>query len=76
MSKYNDVEPQVSEKSGKRTTVKLKHEFLLWEKLPPPSTPRATGHNPEATTAADPLEEPPEILLRLYGFLVALQDSR
>lgn len=45
-------------------------------KLPPPSTPRATGHNPEATTAADPLEEPPAILLRSYGFLVALQYSR
>lgn len=43
--------------------------------IPPPSTPRAAGHNPEATTAADPLEEPPEILLISYGFLVALQQS-
>lgn len=43
--------------------------------LPPPSTPSATGHNPAATTAADPLEEPPEILLMSYGFLVALQQS-
>ena len=41
--------------------------------LPPPSTPRATGHNPADTTAADPLEEPPVILLGSYGFLVALQ---
>lgn len=31
--------------------------------LPPPSTPRATGHNPAETTAADPLEEPPVIRL-------------
>lgn len=44
-------------------------------RLPPPSTPRAMGHNPAATTAADPLEDPPEILLVLYGFLVGLQYS-
>lgn len=44
--------------------------FLLWvnlstANLPPPSTPSATGHNPAHTTAADPLEEPPETLLML-----------
>uniref|UniRef100_A0A0A9CE47 Uncharacterized protein n=1 Tax=Arundo donax TaxID=35708 RepID=A0A0A9CE47_ARUDO len=37
---------------------------------PPPSTPRATGQRPAQTTAAEPLEEPPETLLTLYGFLV------
>lgn len=42
---------------------------------PPPSTPRATGQSPADTTAADPLEEPPAILVGLYGFLVALQGS-
>lgn len=42
-------------------------------RLPPPSTPSAAGHNPEDTTAADPLEEPPATLERSYGFLVALQ---
>lgn len=42
------------------------------KELPPPSTPRATGHSPAATTAADPLDEPPQILLGSYGFLVAL----
>lgn len=41
--------------------------------VPPPSTPRAAGHSPEATTVADPLEEPPEILFVSYGFLAALQ---
>ena len=49
--------------------------LLFLNKLPPPSTPRATGHNPAATTAADPLEEPPAILLMSYGFLVALHKS-
>lgn len=49
------------------------HFFCGTNNIPPPSTPRATGHNPEATTAADPLEEPPEILLGSCGFLVALE---
>ncbi|THU45757.1 hypothetical protein C4D60_Mb02t21350 [Musa balbisiana] len=31
--------------------------------LPPPSTPSATGHSPAHTAAADPLDEPPDILL-------------
>lgn len=46
----------------------VKDEF----KVPPPSTPRATGQSPAATTAADPPEEPPVILPGSYGFLVAL----
>eukprot|EP01018_Ginkgo_biloba_P013466 Gb_08293 [translate_table: standard] len=29
---------------------------------PPPSTPRVAGHNPADTAAADPLDEPPEII--------------
>nr|ACR35514.1 unknown [Zea mays] len=37
---------------------------------PPPSTPSATGQRPAQTTAAEPLEEPPAIVLALYGFLV------
>lgn len=41
--------------------------------LPPPSTPRATGHSPAHTTAADPLEEPPVILLVSCGFRVVLK---
>lgn len=41
--------------------------------LPPPSTPRATGHSPAHTTAADPLEEPPVILLVSCGFRVGLK---
>ena len=40
--------------------------------IPPPSTPRATGHSPADTREADPLEEPPAILLVSYGFLVGL----
>lgn len=43
--------------------------------LPPPSTPRATGHSPAQTTAADPLDEPPEILFGSYGFRVVLHYS-
>ncbi|URD89895.1 hypothetical protein MUK42_36009 [Musa troglodytarum] len=31
--------------------------------IPPPSTPSATGHSPAHTAAADPLDEPPDILL-------------
>lgn len=63
--------------------VKLNYEAWCWKNnaqyiinrncLPPPSTPRAAGHNPADTTAAEPLEEPPVTLLVLYGFLVALQ---
>lgn len=43
---------------------------------PPPSTPRATGHSPAQTAAADPLEEPPATLPALYGFLVDLHARR
>lgn len=51
---------------------KLAHEMLTSQfenqYLPPPSTPRATGHSPAHTKAADPLDEPPEIRLGSYGF--------
>ena len=40
--------------------------------IPPQSTPRAIGHSPTDTREADPLEEPPAILLVSYGFLVGL----
>lgn len=43
--------------------------------IPPPSTPRATGHSPADTREADPLEEPPAILLVSYGFLAGLQSK-
>jgi hypothetical protein len=43
---------------------------------PPPSTPSATGQRPAQTTAAEPLEEPPAIVLALYGFLVDLHIAR
>lgn len=46
--------------------------FPNCSKLPPPSTPSATGHSPAATTAADPLEDPPAILVVSYGFLTVL----
>ena len=45
------------------------------DNIPPPSTPRATGHSPADTTAADPLEEPPAILSVSYGFLVGLRKK-
>lgn len=44
--------------------------------IPPPSTPRAIGHSPADTSDADPLEEPPAILLVLYGFLAGLQSKQ
>lgn len=40
----------------------LPYPLFFTKCLPPPSTPRATGHNPAETTAADPLEEPPVTL--------------
>ncbi|KAL4561361.1 hypothetical protein LXL04_033526 [Taraxacum kok-saghyz] len=42
--------------------------------LPPPSTPRATGHSPAHTTAADPLDDPPDIRFGSYGFRDVLWD--
>ncbi|KAK3038566.1 hypothetical protein RJ639_028017 [Escallonia herrerae] len=41
------------------------YESMIKNILPPPSTPRATGHNPAETTEAEPLDEPPEILLNI-----------
>lgn len=41
--------------------------------IPPPSVPRAAGHSPEATIAAEPEEDPPVYLSGACGFLVVLQ---
>jgi len=39
---------------------------------PPPSVPSAAGHNPDATIAAGPEEDPPVYLSVECGFLVVL----
>lgn len=44
--------------------------------IPPPSVPRAAGHSPEATIAAEPEEDPPVYLSGECGFLVVLQETR
>jgi len=59
-------------KNNEWQVVSLSFSSININEVPPPSTPSATGHNPADTTAADPLEEPPAILLALCGFLVAL----
>lgn len=42
---------------------------LAWYVIqPPPSVPNAAEHNPEATIAAEPEEEPPVYLFGLCGF--------
>jgi len=38
---------------------------------PPPSAPSAIGQSPEATAAAEPLEEPPVARAGSYGFRAA-----
>jgi hypothetical protein len=50
--------------------VLMKMVFSL--KIPPPSVPRAAGHSPHATKAADPAEEPPVYLFASWGFLAVL----
>lgn len=43
---------------------------------PPPSVPRAAEHNPEATIAAGPEEDPPVYLSSAWGFLVVLMTQK
>ncbi len=52
------------------TFYQIKNGF--WRDKPPTSVPRATGHNPDETSAVDPEDEPPVYLVTSCGFLAVL----
>lgn len=43
---------------------------------PPPSVPREAEHNPQATIAAGPDDDPPVYLSSACGFPVVLQEGK
>lgn len=52
----------------------MKHKNVATKRLlqPPPSVPNAAEHNPDATSAAGPEEDPPVYLSVECGFLTVL----
>lgn len=53
----------------------VKKKIQVWSATnlqPPPSVPNAAEHNPEATIAAGPEDDPPVYLSGACGFLVVL----